>query len=282
MPDAWGIATIGAKWLLYLGVLGASGTVFCALIFNLARVRRLAVGWALVGLVGAGLTFALKGVALTGNSSGMTDPEMLGLLWQTQSGTSLMLQVTGLAVVILGLGLGRVGLVLSALGGVLALASFAVLGHVQDRGSWGLVAVLLVHLTGIAFWIGILTPLRRLASDIDALTEAAELGHRFGQAALVMVPLLLLAGGIMTYALAGSVTAMISTAYGQTLLFKIAVVALLLGLAAANKLRFVPGLQAGDATAARHLTRSITLEWVAILVILAATAILTTTLPLPT
>ena len=59
-------------------------------------------------------------------------------------------------------------------------------------------------------------------------------------------------------------------------------VAGLIGLAALNKLRFVPQLLAGDPRAAAHLAASIRVEWAMIAVILAITAVLTTTLTLPT
>jgi putative copper resistance protein D len=75
--------------------------------------------------------------------------------------------------------------------------------------------------------------------------------------------------------------ALATTGYGQALLIKLLFVGSVLTLAAANKLRFVPAMQAGDAKAARHLARSIEIETVVILVVMAATATLTTVLTLP-
>jgi len=138
-----------------------------------------------------------------------------------------------------------------------------------------------LHLLVAAFWIGILTPLRRLSSQKDTLDAAAKLGERFGSFATIAVPVLIIAGVIMTWQLIGSVSAMISTSYGLALLLKIAGVAVLLGLAAVNKLRFVPVMLSGDFTAGQRLSRSIQLEWIAVLLILFVTAILTSTLTLP-
>jgi putative copper resistance protein D len=59
-------------------------------------------------------------------------------------------------------------------------------------------------------------------------------------------------------------------------------VAGLLALAAANKLRFIPRLRANDHTAAVHLAKSISLEWLVILGVLGITAVLTSNLTLPT
>ena len=282
MPDIWCLATITVKWLLYLGVLGASGTVMTAALFGLEDVRRVALKFAMIGLCAALLSFMLKGASLTGDATGMIDPEMLGLLWITQNGSTLMLQMAGLAVLVVGLGLGRIGLVVSTFGALAALTSFAAFGHVYERESWLLSGVLLLHLIGVAIWIGILSPLRRLASDPQASTEAASLGHRFGQVAMVTVPILILAGAMLIYTLAGSVTAMVSTSYGLALSAKVTCVALLLGFAAANKLRFVPRLKAGELAAGQQLARSIAFEWALVLVILVITATLTSTMTLPT
>ncbi|MDG1745247.1 MAG: CopD family protein, partial [Planktomarina sp.] len=71
------------------------------------------------------------------------------------------------------------------------------------------------------------------------------------------------------------------TDYGQALIVKTLLIGLLLGLAAANKLRFVPALRSGDGTGARHLAKSIYAEWVIIIAILGTTAVLTTSLTLP-
>lgn len=45
---------------------------------------------ACLGLMGALSCFSLCGVALTGDMSGMTDPEMLGVLWQTPVDNALI------------------------------------------------------------------------------------------------------------------------------------------------------------------------------------------------
>mgnify|MGYP001825189305 CR=1 FL=1 len=168
------------------------------------------------------------------------------------------------------------------LGGILAIWSFDHVGHVSNRDTRLLDIALTLHLLAVAFWIGILTPLKRMVSTVATYPSAVQVGHRFGQFASVAVPVLILAGAYMGYALAGSIAALWGTGYGQTLIVKVAFVAVLLGLAAANKLRFMPDLQAGDTTAASHLSKSITIEWAVVLVILGTTAVLTTNATLPT
>jgi len=140
---------------------------------------------------------------------------------------------------------------------------------------------LILHLLAVALWIGVLTPLYRLASSSTRYASAADLGHQFGLVASVTVPVLIVVGSYMGYQLVGSFTALIETGYGQTLIIKILLFSGLLGLAAANKLRFVPALRLGDPVAASHLSKSIYVEWLFILAVLGMTAVLTTNLTLP-
>ena len=136
--------------------------------------------------------------------------------------------------------------------------------------------LLLLHLVGASFWIGVLSPLRTLAGDPESLSLAAGLGHRFGRVAAYTVPLLIAVGIVMAWRLLGGVEALLETGYGLTLLAKIGAGACLLAAAAANKLRFVPAMRAGDRRGAVALRRSIAVECAAICLVLLATAALTT------
>ena len=281
MPDLFGLAAIITKFVLYLGVLTATGTVMATRIFQLDRTNGLAAAFACLGLIAAIFAFLLRGANLTGDASGMIDPEMLGLLWATPVGTALIARVLGLCLLILGLFLGRVGIWISMLGGVIAVGSFGQVGHISDRAALLLDLTLLIHLLAIALWIGILTPLRRLASSGKTYVAAATVGHQFGVIASFTVPGLIVAGIYMSYHLIGSLAALIETEYGRALIVKTLLLGLLLVLAAANKLRFVPALRSGDPSAARHLSKSIQVEWVIISALLGTTAVLTTNLTLP-
>ena len=282
MPDLFGMAAIAAKFALYLGVLTAAGIILATVMFRLDRTRRLSAAFAVLGLMATILAFSLRGANLTGDISGMTDPEMLGLLWGTPVGTALLLRLVGLALLIAGLFMGRAGQWLSLLGGVMAICSFTQIGHVSGRDAILLDIALTLHLLAVALWIGILTPLKRLASSFETYSTAADVGHRFGVVASVTVPVLIIVGGYMGYQLVGSFPALTGTGYGQALIVKILLVALLLGLGAANKLRFIPALRSGDPTAASHLCKSISVEWLVIFAVLGTTAVLTSNLTLPT
>ena len=281
MPDIWGLLAIVIKFLLYVGVLTAVGTVFAALLFRLSHYRSICLTFGGIGLLAAIVVFLLRGANLTGDASGMTDPVMLGLLWSTPVGTALLHQIVGLGMLAICLFAGRIGLWMSAVGGLIATWSFAHIGHVAGQEASLLDLTLFLHLIVASFWIGILTPLKRLASSPQTWSDAAGLGHNFGLLATLMVPLLIAAGGYMGYVLVGSVKSLISTGYGQALILKVVLVCGLLALAAANKLRFIPGLQKGDPKAAADLVSSIHIEWLVILAVLGTTAVLTSTLTLP-
>ena len=282
MPDVWGVAAIATKFALYLGIFTAAGTVFAALMFRFQRYRGFALAFGGLGILATLLVFSLRGASLTGDASGMADAEMLGLLWSTPVGTALALRLTGLGLLMTGLFMGRGGLWVAAIGGCIALWSFDHVGHVPDKSMALLNIALTLHLLAVALWLGVLMPLRRLALDPATYEDAAHLGHRFGVVASFAVPVLIVAGGYMAYVLVGSFGALVATQYGQALILKVALVAVLLGLAAANKLRFIPGLQRGDPCAARSLVTTITFEWGVIMLIFAVTATFTSTMMLPT
>ena len=162
------------------------------------------------------------------------------------------------------------------------LLSLTVVGHATWLGA--VTGVLLaIHLGGIAFWLGALLPLRRmcLMAPETGLQSLAVVADRFGRLAQVIVSGLLAAGLIYAALLLGSVTALLTTGYGLALLLKILLVGALLWLASRNRLRIVPALVDGDASAAAALRRIIDLEVITVLAILALSAVLTSSLDLP-
>ena len=119
----------------------------------------------------------------------------------------------------------------------------------------------------------VLPSLTKLDRDTRRMVGRLGLGCAFtaglASAALIPVGAIYHAGGLW----AGAAD---ETTYGRLLAVKLAVYLLLLGLAAFNRLRLAPALLAGDAGAGVRLRRSIGLEFAAVLIILATTAILTT------
>ena len=281
LPDIWGLATIATKFVLYFGILTSSGTVFTSLVFRLKIYRSLPGLFAFLGLCAALLSFSLLSANLAGDATGLLDVELLQLLWSTQAGTTLVFQLAGMGILTVGLFMGPLGRWISAFGGLVAIWSFSNIGHIAGHDSLLLKITLATHLIAIAFWLGILIPLKKLCTSEQTWPEAADLGQRFGLVAVILVPLVLAAGIFMSFILVGSIDALVRTTYGQALIFKTTFVSLLLALAAANKFRFIPALSEGNPNAAQNLITSITAEWVVIFGILAITAVLTSNLNLP-
>ena len=194
MPDTWELASVLGRFLLYLGVLGSTGLVLARTVFHRetgaihVSIARQSAAFVVLALLASGIDFALKGAAMTGEASGMADFEMLGLLWQTPAGTALALRITGLALILLGLWIPVIGLPITVGGGVLTLWSFSQAGHIPEAEPFWLEFLLLLHLAGIAFWIGTLSPLRRIAGDCENLSQAAGL-ELPGNSKLVMLAL---------------------------------------------------------------------------------------------
>ena len=277
--DGLALLAVGAKAAGYAAALLAMGGVLFTAVFRrvadagvLRLARRLAAGAALIGLAVLAARFGIRAARISGMGwDGATDPTMLGFVWQSPLGAAAIWRGLGeaaiLAVLLPGFGLWI------ALGGAVAVAvSYAQVGHSLGDPRAALAVLLILHLLAAAFWVGALAPLRRAAGDVGG----AALLHRFGTVALVAVAALVVAGTALAWLLSGSLLALFGTAYGWTLLAKVAVVSALLGLAAWNKLRLVPALAAGDPSAPPALRRSIALEGMAVALILLATATLTT------
>ena len=236
-------------------------------------VRRLAAAAALIGLLVLAVRFGIRAARISGMGvEAMTDPTMLGFVWQSPLGSAAVWRGVGEALVLALLIPGIFGLGLASVGAVLIAVSYSFVGHSLGDPRWVLASLLVIHLLAAAYWVGALVPLRRAARS----PYSAALLHRFGMIASGTVALLLAVGASFAWLLSGSLAALLGTAYGWTLLAKVALVAGLLGLAALNKLRLVPALERGDANAARALRRSIAWEIALVAVILLATAALTT------
>ena len=277
--DIWALAAIVAKAAEYAAVLLAIGGALFVATFPaapgqaVALARRLAVLAALVALALLALRFGLRAGRISGMGlAGAGDPVMLGLIWDSPLGNAAMWRIAG-AVLILGLLVkGALGRSASLLGAVMLALSYTLVGHALGDPRWVLAGLLAVHLLAVAFWVGALAPLYAATAQ----PGGAALLHRFGVIASGTVAALVLVGLVFAWLMIGSVADLFGTAYGLTLLAKLGGVALLLGLAAGNKLRLVPALAAGDAAAADRLHRAIRLEGVAVALILLATATLTT------
>jgi putative copper resistance protein D len=143
-------------------------------------------------------------------------------------------------------GVHRLGLLLA--GGL--LVTVALTGHAQaEEGASGMIHCLAdaAHLLAAAVWLGVLPPLLLLLRrGPDGSVEDPELAaarlQAFHMIGLASVIVLALTGVVNSVFLVGSAERLVSTSYGRLLLTKLALFALMIGLAADNRLRLVPAL----------------------------------------
>ncbi|GAA6159027.1 hypothetical protein NBRC116589_12010 [Ruegeria sp. HU-ET01832] len=272
------VLAILAKALGYGSVLLAMGSVLFTALFAkraeksvLRLARHLAVGAAIVGLSVLALRFGIRAARISGMGfEGATDPMMLGFVWDSPLGTAAIWRGVG-EFAILAILLPRVGQWVALVGCLAIAISFAQVGHSLGEPRAVLAVLLVLHLMAAAFWVGALLPLRKAALT----STGADLLHHFGSVAAYGVAVLLVAGAALAWLLSGSVAALFGTAYGLGLLIKVVIVSALLGLAALNKLRFVPALRTEKRGAEIALRWAISMEMLAIVLILFATATLT-------
>jgi copper resistance protein D len=226
--------------------------------------RRLGwLAWTSLGLalVSGAAWLAAVAAAMSGTPLGtvLTQAVWATVLTRTRFGTDCLVRFALAALLALCLllrqhrparaagGVGWIALILAAL----MLGSLAWAGHGAATpgapGDLHLVADLL-HLLAAGVWIGTLAPLALFLAEARrggdpgwaALARAAT--RRFSILAIVSVAILLAAGLVNTWFLAGTVPALVGTDYGRLLLAKIALFLGTLAIAAVNLLRLTPRL----------------------------------------
>ncbi|GAB4168968.1 MAG: hypothetical protein OHK0024_04420 [Thalassobaculales bacterium] len=222
-----------------------------------APLRLAPAALAALALVLAGI--GLRGSLLTaGGLAGLADPASWAAGWGAAGGAALA---------------AAAGLLMMLAGGVLpgaglAALSFALAGHAAAlEPRWLAGPAIVAHVLAAAFWLG----------GLIALPGRLEprLVRRFSALALGAVPVLLLSGlASLAWRLLGAVA--LASPYGMLALAKLAGFAVLLGLAAWNRLRLTDRLEKGDAA---PLRRSIAVERALFAAVLGLAAVLSQTPP---
>ncbi|WP_444985102.1 CopD family protein [Halomonas mongoliensis] len=245
------------------------------------RLTSLLAAW--LGILLVLLLWPLQAAYLGGGSlAAATDPLLLGIVMEGAQGHRLWLAVAGLLLLqanLAGVRWRHLRHGASLLGVILVLLAFTRVGHTRGDGVLG--TLLVLHLLVVSSWLAALMPLYRLAGGSGRDGEAVRLLRRFGRFGMWLIPLLLVAGGSLMARLTGGwLAALPSSAYGQMLLLKLGLVALLLSLGALNRWRWVPDLARGMPGAGRRLRLSIATEGVLMgAVLLAVSLLLTTSAP---
>lgn len=175
-----------------------------------------------------------------------------------------------------------------------ALASLSWNGHAAAgdgfAGTLRLVAGI-VHLLAAGAWIGAIAAILQLALRPQGLRlrerthELWQAAHRFALPGTIIVATLAMTGTYTYVDLGGSLQTLTGTAHGRWLLFKLALVGGMLGLAALHRWRLVPALATSirggwQPRPLRSLRHSLACESVLALLVLACVAVLGTLDPL--
>jgi copper transport protein len=280
--NRWAFLVILNRILLLAGLLfSAGGILFAAAVLCgeatlvAPLVRPLRIG-AAITIATAVLAVALQGGLLTAGQMDAASLEQDAAVgWHSTLGTSAALIAFGMLLMLLSLGRPwRLRLGLGVAGAILAAGALAASGHAATAPPrWLATPAMAAHGLVIAFWAGSLWPLLHVLRLRGA--GAAEVVLRFSRAAVIAVAILIASGLILAgLQLDGDPAALVTTPYGQLLLLKLGLVALLLALATYNKFRLTPALTRGEDGAVSRLARSIRLEIAAVGLILAVTVLL--------
>jgi copper transport protein len=281
----WSPAVAVNRWMLYAGMLWVVGTALFLLLLgiegSLREDARQKARWASV------LT-ALSYVLAVG--FGGADMQLGGVdaLWKAatwRSGldstlaSSAVFGVISMALLYAGFMAGerRHGVLIA--GVALAIGSFLVTGHAATAPpAWLMAPVVGAHLLATAFWIGAFRPLLLSTRQLSAADSGA-LMQRFSNFAVPAVIVVLISGTAISLKQLGSPAKLFDNDYGTVLLTKIILVLVIIGIAAYNKINLTPRLIANDVAGVSKIKRTITLELMLYVIVLAAASALTVTTP---
>ena len=162
------------------------------------------------------------------------------------------------------------------------LATLAAAGHAAAANDGGVramhVAADALHLLAAGGWLGALPPLVHCLMHAPSAQAAARVARRFSLLGIVCVATLIASGIVNSLFLVGSFAALFGTAYGQLLVIKLALFAVMLAIAATNRFHLTPRLASDDASR-RSLARNARLELAGGIAIVAIVGALGTMVP---
>jgi copper transport protein len=271
------VALWTAKLLIYAGLfIGVGGAFFRSWFADsVSRAPAACVLALAIGLIAAWLSIGLQGL----DALDLPLSELRGrAVWEaglvTSYGGTVILCVFAMIAGLLAFAAKSVRSVRAfAMVGLFATGfALAFSGHASNAAP-SLVnrPTVFLHAVCAAFWIGSLLP---LYIAVRAAPRAGGELARFSRAIPLPIALLVASGFWLAFVqLGGGLEALWTTSYGAVLMAKLAAVAVLFGLAAANRYWLVPKLESNGARGGRPLAISIALELALTILILALVAL---------
>ena len=281
--STWTLLAALNRWALYALMLVSAGSALFVLLTPMPqRVADAALHLGKIATPLAALCFvAAMGFGGAEIMAGGLDSLWNGETWSMGASTSLGRSAAlGVpAMLILWAGCNWRLNVLLGLGAAGGILSFLVTGHAATADpAWLAGAAVAGHLIGAAYWVGALFPLYCAARDCDS-TTAGGLTVAFSTRALGLVSAIVASGLVISWIQLASFEALLSTSYGVRLVVKIGLFGALLALAAYNKLILTPRILSGSSEAMVRLRQAIRVEYLLIVLVLAAAVTLTLTEP---
>ncbi|WID94851.1 copper resistance protein CopC [Bosea vestrisii] len=269
------------RFMLWLGKLGLSlglafgvgGVAFIAWVTPLPAAARAPIaGFLTLGLLSLPFALVAQGLdalALPPSSA------LQAAVWQAAAAssfgrTALVAALALLAALAALVAPGTIGRMLALVGWLGVGLALAASGHASAAAPQLLMRpAVFLHAVALAGWAGALMPfafaLREPAGAV-ALT-------RFSARIPYLLIALLLSGAVLAIVQVERPQALLETAYGNVLLAKLGLVAILLGLASFNRYRLTAKAASGQIAGSRQLRRVVAAEVVVVLVILGTAAL---------
>jgi copper transport protein len=268
-----------ARVALFIGFfIGIGGSLYGVSIgagSPLPSTARTAIAAALLlALVAAPISVGLQGLdTLARPLSDLGSADVWRTGYATTYGTSATVGFAALLAALASLWTERrvIRTALAAAALVMLCTSFLVSGHASTAEPY-LVSrsALLVHVAGLAVWLGALLPL--MVSLRSKAPDAGTALDRFSRTIALPLAGLIVGGIVLSVIQLEHLDALWTTDYGRVLCCKIIALLALFGLAVANRFVLTPAWRAGDADAPRRFSLTIGAELLVALLILGIVA----------
>jgi copper transport protein len=290
----WEVVAAVLRFIAYAGVLmAAGGALFLTFVHDgkpdRGTLTRIVITAAVAGAAALVLGLAVRAALVTGlGPASLFRDGVMGDVMADGVGWSVAAGLAGL--IAIGVGVTRSGTgarLVTCLGAVVAAGSFALTGHTRVTApAWLATVADAVHVIAGAAWFGglVLLAITLAMRRGRPVAERGALIVRYsGLAAWVLVAVVA-AGLTLTWSEVRALRAATSTTYGWLLVAKLAVVAFVVGLAAWNRWGLLPRLAAEEdeddrRSTASLLRRTVTAEALALIVVVALTALLVNITP---
>lgn len=294
--SGWERVNALTSWLGYAGLLiAAGGSFFLTVVHDgddeeRRRTTAVVVAAAVLAVVARLLAEPVRVLQLTDQGlRSLVDARAYAVTLSTPDGISGLVRLLGLSLLLVGIVRrgSRRGLVMATVGGLIALSTTALAGHtVTGQPQWLVRLADVVHVVAGAIWVGglaLLAMILRWRRDRGDPIAGARLVARFSLSATVALVLVTAAGVSLAWAEVRTREALLTSDYGRLLILKVALVVAVAAIGAYNHRALVPAIRRaaradgdldGAARAWHRLSRTVRVEVVGLVGVLALTGVL--------